>query len=135
MPELPTETSSWRGEKPVCAVDLPVAPAGADVGAEAAQRLHREAHVARVGAVGDRALARGERRQHQRPVGVVLGRRDDDLALERGLRPGYEKAHADVLPQSHWREIISRTSARRGIWASGSPVRGVSTNSSTPAAA
>ena len=55
MPELPTETSS-PDRREAAAVDLPAAPDVLDVGAELAQRLHREAHVAGVGAVGDRAL-------------------------------------------------------------------------------
>src|SRR5438874_2238970 len=65
--------------------------------------------MTRVGALPDRALARRQRGQHQRPVGVVLGRRDRDLALERAAGLGYQKTQ----PRPGYRAFGARDSPDR----------------------
>ena len=72
------------------------APPGAgvlDLRPERAQGPDRERDVAGRRALDDRALPRGERREHQRAMGVVLRRRDRQLPHERSLGFGYQQAH------------------------------------------
>ena len=66
---------------------------GLDLGPEAGQHLDRRAHVLGRDAAADAALALGQRREHQRPVGVVLGRGDRDLPCQEAGRFPNVKMH------------------------------------------
>ena len=82
-----------RRKAPRAAGDAPSLAGRFDPNAERAQRLDRERHVPGGGPLDDRALPVGERSEHQRPMGVVLGRRNRELAHERGLGSRYQQAH------------------------------------------
>ena len=64
-----------------------------DPGAEAAQDLDRRADVAGPGCADDPGLPRGERREHERAMRVVLGAWDGDLAPERTADLADEQVH------------------------------------------
>ena len=93
VPELPTDTSSLTGGRSLRRVTRHPVPAFSIFAPEGTERLHRERDVPGGGALDDRALPRGQRREHQRAVRVVFGRRDRQLPHERSLGLRTQQAH------------------------------------------